>query len=311
LIKRYQDFKASNGYIEKFKKRMKITRRAINTLIKKDYDEQKTKIIDFLFKFDNNIKENNVKLLFNFDETAVFFETQPKCTLDIKGVKHVGVRSFGKSKQRLTAICGLCSNGVKLPLIIIVKSQAIDQDCEVKKGTFDDLTSELIRQSNTLVLQNRKAWCNAILMRDHVLPHFKRFLPKRINLLYLMDNCSAHSCDSMLEHYEEEKLNYMFLPPETTPMLQPFDVAMAKAFKSRIRQRFQEHLQDNLIDVTYDSGKKKKSFNNPTRDSVVRWAIESWQTIDTEANSSIKGILNYFSIFKIILGIFFCGSKLL
>jgi hypothetical protein len=115
----------------------------------------------------------------------------------------------------------------------------------------------------------------------------------------------------MLEHYEEEKLNYMFLPPETTPMLQPFDVAMAKAFKSRIRQRFQEHLQDNLIDVTYDSGKKKKSFNNPTRDSVVRWAIESWQTIDTEANSSIKGILNYFSIFKIILGIFFCGSKLL
>lgn len=54
----------------------------------------------------------------------------------------------------------------------------------------------------------------------------------------IMDNFSGHSCDEMLSLYNSIDLKYLFLPPDCTPIMQPFDVSVAKSFKSKIKTKF-------------------------------------------------------------------------
>jgi hypothetical protein len=313
MRQRYAEFKGSKGFLWRFKKRHKISRRAVNSLVKKPLEAQKEAITKFYTQLDSYIEKNGIKTLFNFDETAIFFEIQRDYTLERNGVKHVGVISSGQSKQRLTAICGVASNGLKLPLILILKTQSEDNQNKVVELTpryFDPETRRLVRRSGTLVLQNAKAWNNSTLMKDHIIPFYVRSLPK-VKTLFLMDNCTAHSSSELVTYYESIRkhtiFDYKFLPPDTTPLLQPFDVTIAKAFKSRVRHYFHEYVLNNLLEIEKQNGKKKLTFRNPNRNDIISWAITAWNEIDPSlARTSNCSKLKHYSQF---LGFLDCGMS--
>jgi hypothetical protein len=290
----YAEFKFSNGWLWRFKRRKKMTRRAVSTLIKLSYEDQKRKVVQYFEHIDKQIEEKQVALIVNFDETAVFMEVDVKSTVEIKGTRYCGVVTFGKTKERFTAICAIASNGFKFPLIVILKTQSkdkekIDKPIEWNSKFSRDL-KDAVRKSGTLVLQNNKAWNNANLMENYVLPHILRYIPKSRTPLILMDNCSAHSCDKMLNLYKGSNIEYNFFPPSATAYLQPFDVSIAKSFKSKIRDKFYAWLQDNYIEVKKEGVTKIKP-ETPIRDDMLKWAIEAWESIDPDIIQSSKMLL--------------------
>jgi hypothetical protein len=284
MVRRYANFGCSNGYIHKFKNRLKISRRRVSSLAKKPYSEQKVKLENFFKDFDHEISDN-IALLVNFDETAVFFEFEVTHTLTLANNKTVSVYSSGKNKQRMTAIGAVASNGFKFPLIIILKTQSVDNNNEEIDFATARLSKNLqnyVRSTQSLILQNHKAWNNAYLMKTFIMPHIYKYLPKRRKALFVMDNCSAHSCTDMLGWYKANKVNYLFFPPDMTGLIQPFDVSLAKSFKAKIREKFRAHAMAHLIDYESKDGSKRTSFVNPGREEIVQWAIESWESIDAD-----------------------------
>lgn len=117
----YIDFKASNGWIDKFKKRYNITRRYITTVCSKSIEEMREAITTYFTDLSLKMKSLNPKFVYNMDEVGIFFEMETKYTLEIKGKKIVGKITSGKSKERLTLVVTASSNGSLLPPFIIFK----------------------------------------------------------------------------------------------------------------------------------------------------------------------------------------------
>ena len=69
-------------------------------------------------------------------------------------------------------------------------------------------------------------------------------------------------------------LQYLLLPPETTPILQPIDVGIGRAFKSKIREYFHQYVIDNFKEVL-KNGNMQSSFKNPSNETIIRWVLQA------------------------------------
>ena len=59
----------------------------------------------------------------NMDQTAVFFTSHSKQTLDMKGVKTVTICTSTQDIRRATLAVRVCADGTKLPPILIFKGK--------------------------------------------------------------------------------------------------------------------------------------------------------------------------------------------
>ncbi|XP_033745613.1 tigger transposable element-derived protein 4-like [Pecten maximus] len=112
----YSDFKSSNGFIERFKKRRgissKVSSGESSSVSEETVDEWKNKVGDII----SNYTLDNV---FNADETGLFFKLTPNRTLTVKGENCHGGK---KSKERITLLVGANDSGTeKLKLLVIGK----------------------------------------------------------------------------------------------------------------------------------------------------------------------------------------------
>ena len=58
-------------------------------------------------------------LIFNMDETAIWFDMIPEYTLDIKGARRVYIRSSGSEKMKVSVIlCSSADGYLLIPLLI-------------------------------------------------------------------------------------------------------------------------------------------------------------------------------------------------
>ena len=56
------------------------------------------------------------------DETQCFLEMGFNTTLDFRGKKNVQILSSDRDHYRISVLLSIVSNGIKLPLFIIIKS---------------------------------------------------------------------------------------------------------------------------------------------------------------------------------------------
>lgn len=112
----HHDFKCSDGWLDRFKKRREVTFRTVsgeaNAAPQQIVDDWKRKLPEMLKKY-------HPKDIFNADETGLFFQLLPDHTYTFKGDQcHGGKRS----KQRLTVLLAANMDGSeKLPLLVIGK----------------------------------------------------------------------------------------------------------------------------------------------------------------------------------------------
>jgi DDE superfamily endonuclease len=86
-----------------------------------------------------------------------------------------------------------------------------------------------------------------------------------------MDNFAAHATDDVLAKLKDIQVIPLFLPPNTTALLQPLDVTLNRAFKSRLQRR--------LLDRDIESMEETFRPGPISRQEITALINDAWEDI--------------------------------
>lgn len=225
---RYQNFNASSGWLERFKKRHNITFRTISgesaSVNPNDVKEFGDKIADLLAGYDP-------KDIYNADETGLFFRALPEKTFAFRGEKCSGGKM---AKERVTVLC--CANmaGDSEKLLVIGKA--------ARPRSFGKINL------NSLPVHwrsNRKAWMTCDIMKEFLLQFDQKMQREKRKIVLFLDNAASHPRDLKLSN-----ISIRFLPPNTTSFCQPLDQGIIQNFKTWYRSIILKRILSKLESVT-------------------------------------------------------------
>ena len=256
------DFKASNGWLESFKKRHNISS-AIACGESASVDP--TTVSDWTAKLPELCRGYSRNDIFNMDETGLFFRALPDRTLSIRGEDcHGGKRS----KERLTvALC--CSwTGEMLKPLVIGKSE--------NPRCFRNLRKESLP---VVWRNNKKAWMNGELFTEWIQDLNRAMRLQKRSILLFIDNAPSHPKDLVYSN-----LKVTFFPANTTSKLQPLDQGIIKNFKHFYKKCLLTHVLSQV------NGEKTPSAAAITKGLTVlhacRWISQAAKEVlpETIAN---------------------------
>ena len=206
--------------------------------------------------------------VFNADETGLWWKLMPS-----KSLVHCGetqAKNFKEPKDRVTLLgCSNASGTCKLPLVFIHKS--------AKPRCFKHM------DMNTLPVHyfsQPKAWMDARLFEtwfhEKFVPHVKKFCHNHgieYKVLLLLDNAPAHPSAEKLKS-RDGKVTTMFLPPNTTSILQPMDQGILEATKRRYKKCLLRHL---ILENDSSSLTVPEIVRRLTIKDAVYWSSQAWE----------------------------------
>jgi hypothetical protein len=212
------DFKASIGWLDKWKKRHNVLSYAI-------CGESAVVNQETVLNWKQNLPEvcqgYNDADIFNMDETAFFYRALPARLLVEKGETCKG----GKlAKERITVALTCSIKGEKLKPLVIGKSE---QPRAFKNTNLRAIASDYV---NSL-----KAWMTTDLFNMYVLDLNDQMAKKQRNILLFVDNAPVHVLDKDTEDLLTN-IKLKMLPKNTTSETQPLDGGVIRAFKATVRK---------------------------------------------------------------------------
>lgn len=207
------DFKASNGWLDRFKRRHNIVCKQING---EANDVNQDTVENWKRKLLVLIKGYEAKDIYNADETGLFLRGIPTKSLVIKGDACVGGK---KSKDRLTVLmCGSMAGEIRKPLVI---------GKSMKPRCFKNMN---IASLPVTWKSNKKAWMTAEIMEQWLQYFNADMRSQNRNILLFLDNATCHP------YIELSNVKIHMLPPNTTSVSQPMDQGVIYTFKSYYRK---------------------------------------------------------------------------
>lgn len=218
------DFKASSGWLQKFKERHTIVGKVVsgesaaaNAVGAADW--LRSRVPEIFARYE-------AADVYNADETALFFRLLPNRTL---ALKHERCHGGKQCKQRLTVL--LCVNmdgsDKRIPLVI---------------GRSGRPRCFSGRNLPVKYVSNTKAWMTRALFTDWLKELDSDMQKKNKKICLLVDNCSAHHVeDLVLSNIELE-----FFPPNCTSVIQPLDQGIINSVKCAYRKRVIERILLNI-----------------------------------------------------------------
>ncbi|XP_028648887.1 tigger transposable element-derived protein 1-like [Erpetoichthys calabaricus] len=246
-------FKASRGWFEKFKHRTGIHRVIRHG---EAASSDKAGAEKFILEFKKIIEEESYvpQQVFNADETGLFWKKMPNKTYITKEEK--ALSGHKPMKDRLTLLlCSNASGDFKLKPLLVYHS---DNPRVFKKHNVIKQKLPVMWRSNS------KAWVTRQFFVEWVTevfaPAVKEYLEKNnlpLKCLLLLDNAPAHPPN--IDEYLEEEFDFIqvrYLPPNTTPLLQPMDQQIISNFK----KLYTKALFRKCFDITNDTNLTLKEF---------------------------------------------------
>ncbi|XP_063229577.1 tigger transposable element-derived protein 1-like [Bacillus rossius redtenbacheri] len=273
-------FNASRGWFQRFKARysfhnIKLTGEAASS------DTDATK--EFIPKLEKIIEEGGYmpKQVFNADETGLFWKRMPARTYIAKQERTAP--GFKAAKDRVTVLLAANAAGdCKMKPLLITKSA----NPRALKGYSKEHLPVILRANN-------KAWITGHLFREwlnlYAIPAWKEYCSKEnldFKILLLIDNSPSHPPEVVEMH---ENLKVVFLPPNTTAILQPLDQGVIASFKAYyLRRTFQQLLEGT-------DGEDKPTIKEYWRGYNILHAIknigEAWTEVIKKCLNSTWGKL--------------------
>jgi hypothetical protein len=250
------DFKASNGFIDRFKKRHGISFYQVageaadaDANAAKDWKE---KVLPTL------LQRYAPEDVYNADESGLFYEGLPTKTLAYKGAKCSG----GKlSKKRLTLLfCANMTGSDKRQLLCIGRS--------AKPRCFRHINTNRLPVKYS---SNRKAWMTSDLWKEWIIKFDRQMVTAGRKILLIVDNVSSHKINLPLQAIE-----VAFLPPNTTSMIQPCDQGIIRSFKSQYRSTLLRRL------LLWTEAKKTLEGFEISLLDAVHMASQAWSQVSQE-----------------------------
>ncbi|XP_064103302.1 tigger transposable element-derived protein 1-like [Macrobrachium nipponense] len=207
------------------------------------------------------------KQIFNVDETGLYWKKLPNRTYI--SVEETTAPGFKASKDRLTLLFGANAEG----------------DCKLKPALI--YHSENPRALKGYVktflpcywYSNKKGWMTGSIFKDYIgklekeleLYCEKEEIPFKI--LLILDNAPSHPLS--IENLSSN-IQFAFLPPNTTSLLQPCDQGIIKTFKSYY---LRSTLTDMVARTQTDKMTVKEYWKQFTIKDALRFIKESWEKV--------------------------------
>ncbi|XP_025836241.1 LOW QUALITY PROTEIN: tigger transposable element-derived protein 1-like [Agrilus planipennis] len=181
------------------------------------------------------------KQIFNVDETGLFWKKMPSRTFISQEEK--SMPGFKAAKDRLTLLLGSNVEGdLKLKPLLVYRFENPRALKNYVKSTLPVIWKA-----------NPKAWVTSILFEEwftkHFIPEVKQYCSKN-NLAYkallILDNAPGHPVRIA---DIDPQIKVVFLPPNTTSLLQPMDQGVIASFKAYyLRRTFSQAVKANEND---------------------------------------------------------------
>lgn len=244
----------SNGWLEGFKKRFKITSR-------KRHGEAGSVDIAAITEELEEVKalaqQYDKADIYNCDGTGLFWKNTPDRgygTIDVSGKKKVAAR--------LTAHFCVNADGSDFlkPWII---GKFAHPHCFGPRAL-------LYTPPGCIYRSNANAWMTTPIMMEWM-QAFDRHVGDDRNVLLIMDNFSAHKAavELLAKTDALQNTRVCFLPPNSTAKTQPLDMGAILSFKMLYRKSWAKYMVEE----------KKNGFNplkTVTIRKAIQWSIEAW-----------------------------------
>uniref|UniRef100_A0A2S2NVD0 Tigger transposable element-derived protein 4 n=1 Tax=Schizaphis graminum TaxID=13262 RepID=A0A2S2NVD0_SCHGA len=240
------DFKASEGWLGKFKQRHnitygKISREALNV----DLNVANSWLINVCPKLNEKYTPEDI---FNAGETGIYYRLTPDKTLKFKGEKCVG---SNLSKERITVFVAANMSGTeKRKIMVIGKSK--------NPRCFKN-----IKRLPVTYKANKSAWMTSILFEEEIRKWDAELKGRKI--LLIVDNCPAHPNLSNLMNIE-----MTFFPANTTSIMQPMDLSFIKSLKGHYRKKI-------LMEIIESDGNASINMLD-----TVNFLSKAWEEVTAE-----------------------------
>ncbi|XP_055371533.1 jerky protein homolog-like [Condylostylus longicornis] len=263
-IYKKDDFSASSGWLQKFKKRHGI--RFIKICGEK-LSSQKELVDPFLIKLAEKIKQLNLApdQIYNADETGLYWKLIPDKTYVSNKEKNAPGRKV--CKQRLTFLaCTNASGDHKIRPLVIGKSK--NPRCLKNKHIPVDYDSS---KSAWMTCSIFKTWFDT-----KFIPQVRCYLEQkglRKTALLLLDNAPSHPPEDELIS-DDGQIITMFMPPNVTALIQPMDQNCIRITKLKYRNLLLSHIIANKAEDLEFILKKFNLRNAVTNLSKVWESLE-------------------------------------
>ena len=268
-------FKASSGWLERFKERHGISFKKVCGE-EKSVDVSSNQMEEWQRTLSVILKEYKPDDIYNADETGLFYRLLPDRTLEFKNVDCHGGK---QSKERITAlVCANMSGTDKLPMFVLGKSS--------KPRCFKN-----VKSLPTQYDANAKAWMTGAIFTKWVTKFDKKCQRQRCKVALIIDNCPAHPKIQGLK-----AVTLIFLPPNTTSRTQPMDQGVIRSLKHHYRKLVigkhlraidnDEEARINVLDALYFLRQAWNSVMQTTLANCYRHAGFKVTNDDSESTTS-------------------------
>ena len=212
LLCKEDKFKASNGWLDNFKKWHNLKQYNIHG------EAGSAPIQDLALmreKLHQTLRDYDPKDIFNCDETGLFWKMKPSRT-----ISNGPVAGTKQSKDRVTILFTCNSTGTeKLRPLFIHKYENPRALKNINKNSLP-----------VNYYWNKKSWMQVSIWNDYLKKLDSRMRVQNRNILLLIDNAPTHA---LYENTNLTNIVIEHLPPNTTSHLQPCDQGIINSFKVR------------------------------------------------------------------------------
>ena len=165
--------------------------------------------------------------VFNFDETSVQLDQPGNYTYETKGTQNIYGATAGHERVTVSVCLTTSADGTILPPFIIIPRKTPlpnyappDNVVVHYKNHGKTFDTEIIKEG---------------ILKRVLMPHF---LQKQIkNPFVFADSAPCHKTVEVKTAFKNANIDYELIPPSLTKLVQPQDVSLMKAFKSRFACR--------------------------------------------------------------------------
>lgn len=259
------DFRASVGWLDKFKKRFGIR---ILSLTGERLSCDVEAVEPFVQKFKTIVEEMALgpDQIYNADESGLFWRLLPKKSF----VHREEVSAPGRklAKDRITFMpCANASGTHKLQLLVIGKSK--------QPRAFKNVNLPVLYKNQT------KGWMTKALFTEwfhsDFVPSVTKFLKKQnlpTKALLLLDNCPGHPDEESLKS-EDGQICVLYLPPNVTPLLQPMDQNVIQTVKTSYKKSL-------LYNILSKEGSVVQALKDTNLKDVVFYLASAWEKLSAK-----------------------------
>ncbi|RLO03981.1 hypothetical protein DYB28_007296 [Aphanomyces astaci] len=277
-------FTASWSWFQGFKRRFRMTLRAHTRIGQDTQGDGDKALATFAARVAQVVRDNNIDVVYNADQTAVNYEYLPTKTLNAKGEHTIWVKCSGKTKDRATEMVMVDSMGKKYSLFLVMKTKA----SKVKAMVLENLTQRhgfgktlwkeikpLQEKFRCRIYGNPTAWWNSEISVDFLRFHFAA-RPDRQDkkVLLLWDTFSAHFTEEVTVCAAELNVLLEKIPPRFTWACQPADVAWIRPMKAHLRQMWIDSIRRQVL--RHKSQTETFQLQAPKRPTLLRRNTGAW-----------------------------------